>query len=601
MIAFNSWRRALPAKPIASPAAPVRFDAARAVLVSNPDELADMTPGFVRSLGTQLNVDALAGRLCPVLFSDQTVAIFALAEHVGSDQADELTHLIVKSGYVLASPPRYVLAAPLLLAIARSQITAQSLANQPLVRLVQSKTALADAFHDLVEWGVRNSASDLHVNVRLREPESEVRYSISGRYVSPERFRRMPTSLLLDLLSVAWMDISGGNGAVFDPTIEQQGSMTRLVDGRDIMLRWASMASDRGPSVCLRLLEREAGAQLPTLERLGYLPDQIAQIERVMVSDGGAIVFAGTVGSGKSTTLASLIADLPSHRKVITIEDPVEYLIPRAIQNTVARNLDTAAHHDFASKLRALKRSAMSDVLLGEIRDQETGRAFMDLAGSGVNVYTTVHAPSVLQVPERLASDFIGVSRDFLAAPGMLKLLVCQTLLPLLCRHCSLPAQALAEGLAGANADCRSASQWRDWLRLLHDLYGMPAESFRIRNPQGCPSCKKQHIVELDGYAGRTVVAETIEPALSPAFMQGIRRGVYPLSALDHESCSDLNHAAGAVRARSAMACALIKAGQGLIDPRDIELRFHAFETQRRLRDLHGAPGSTQPRLRAVP
>ncbi|MGP1613729.1 MAG: ATPase, T2SS/T4P/T4SS family, partial [Pollutimonas bauzanensis] len=129
---------------------------------------------------------------------------------------------------------------------------------------------------------------------------------------------------------------------------------------------------------CLRLLERQAAACLPTLEQLGYLPDQIGLIERAMLSEGGAIIFAGTVGSGKSTTLASLIAGLPAHRKVITIEDPVEYLIPRAIQNSVARNLGAAAHQNYAAKLRALKRSAMSDVLLGEIRDEETGRAFMD-------------------------------------------------------------------------------------------------------------------------------------------------------------------------------------------------------------------------------
>src|SRR3546814_11793043 len=105
-----------------------------------------------------------------------------------------------------------------------------------------------------------------------------------------------------------------------------------------------------------------------------------------MLSEGGAVVFAGAVGSGKSTSMAVLIAGLPPHRKVVTIEDPVEYLIPAAIQNTVVRNLDVAAHDNYAAKLRALKRSAMTAVLLGEIRDIETGKAFMDLAGSGVKI-----------------------------------------------------------------------------------------------------------------------------------------------------------------------------------------------------------------------
>src|SRR5690606_25486610 len=108
----------------------------------------------------------LAGRLCPVLLADQTVAIFALAEHVGSDQADELARRVVQAGYVLAWPSRYVLSTPLLLAIARNQVTAQSLSGQQVVRLAQTRTALADAFQDMVEWGVRNGASDLHLNVR---------------------------------------------------------------------------------------------------------------------------------------------------------------------------------------------------------------------------------------------------------------------------------------------------------------------------------------------------------------------------------------------------------------------------------------------------
>src|SRR5690606_1832590 len=138
--------------------------------------------------------------------------------------------------------------------------------------------------------------------------------------------------------------------------------------GHSIMLRWASLAADDGPSVCLRLLKRDAAARLPELEQLGYLPDQLALIDRVMLSEGGVVVFAGTVGSGKSTSLASLIARLPAHRKVITLEEPVEYLIPASIQNSIARHMHSAAHDNYASKLRALKRSAMTDVLLGEIR-----------------------------------------------------------------------------------------------------------------------------------------------------------------------------------------------------------------------------------------
>jgi len=552
------------------PAATVRFNTAQAVAISSSDELANLHPAFLRSLSADLEVESVAGRLCPVLLADHSVAIFSLADHVGSDQADELALRVRQCGYTLASPQRYVLSAPLLLAIARNQVTAQSLVNQRGALLEQSRTALADAFQDLIDWGVCHGASDVHLNVKLREPESEVKYTLSGRYVAPERFRRMPTSTLIDMLSVAWMDIHGGNGAVFDPQIEQQGRMIRRAGGKTVMLRWASLAADQGPSVCIRLLDHEATASSLTLDGLGYLPQQVEIIERAMLSEGGAIVFAGTVGSGKSTTLACLIAGIPEYRKVITIEDPVEYLIPRAIQNTVARSLDKAAHDAYAAKLRALKRSAMSDVLLGEIRDVETGRAFMDLAGSGVNVYTTTHAPSAALIGERLASDFIGISRDFLATPGVLKLLVYQALLPTLCAQCALPATRLLKGARGLDGKYRSGTEWQYWLERVQRLCSCSIEPLRIRNPDGCPLCHNRQVAALNGYRGRTVVAEVIEPALNPGLLESIRRA--------HGADSPNTELAAPV-SRTAMQCALGKALEGEIDPREIELRFQSFKT----------------------
>lgn len=559
----------------------MRFDTSAAVVISSSDELAAMDPPFLRSLSMELDVDALLGRLCPILLADQSVAIFSLAEHVGGDQADELARRVRQRGYILSEPQRYVLAPSLLLAIARNQVTAHSLLSRRGVLPEQSRTALADAFQDLVEWGLRHGASDLHLNVRMNEPESEVKYTIAGRYIAPERFRRMPTGILLDMLSVAWMDISGGNGAVFDPLTEQQGKMTRAVDGQTILLRWASLAADHGPSVCLRLLRPATTGQHSSLAQLGYLPGQIDTIDRVMVSEGGAIIFSGNVGSGKSTTLAALISGISEHRKVITIEDPVEYLIPRAIQNTVTRDLTADGHDTFAAKLRTLKRSAMTDVLLGEIRDAETGRVFMDLASSGVNVYTTVHAPSAALVGERLASDFIGVSRDFLASPGVLKLLMHQVLLPSLCQRCALPVADLLKAPSDLADGRHSAADWARWLDRIQRLYACEINTLRIRNPSGCAACMNHQVPSLNGYAGRTVAAEMIEPALSPGFLDGIRNSGGLVRA-GYATPAPFNAQAPESEPRTAMDCAVYKAIRSQIDPRDIESRFQSFDTLER-------------------
>ncbi len=554
MLARLAVRRSVPVRRVEDVSAhDLPYAAASAGILSDTEALLALRPALRRSLSTEFGVEPLAARICPVELEDGSAAIFALPEHVGSDQADELARRLVRSGYELATPPRYVLNASLLLAVSRDAFFRPHAG----VDTGDGRSALAEAFHELVEWGVLNQASDLHLNVNLQEPESEIKYTLCGRYVAPECFRRMPTRTLMEMLSVAWMDVSGGNGAVFDPSAEQQGSLSRHYAGREVMLRWASLASEKGPSVCLRLLEKNRAASIPPLEELGYLPDQIAMLEQALAAGGGAVIFAGAVGSGKSTTLASLIARLPADRKVVTIEDPVEYDIPGAIQNSIARRLDTDAHAAFATKLRALKRSAMSDVLLGEVRDRETGLAFMDLAGSGVNVYTTVHAPSAAFIPERLASDFIGVSRDFLAMPGTVKLLVWQALLPRLC-ECALPA-----------IECEGPGR-ESWLAQLASLFPGPVRALRQRNRRGCDACRAQGLPELLGYRGRSVAAEMIEPRAHPGLLEWVKgrgRGPFP---------SPL---------RSAMENAMAAAYQGVFDPADIEQRFHSFAVESRIRE----------------
>ncbi|MGS1140353.1 ATPase, T2SS/T4P/T4SS family [Castellaniella sp. UC4442_H9] len=555
---------------LAEPPAP--FDASRAGAIDHPEQIAALQPAVRRLLHRPLGTQGLADRFCPVERDDGTVTLFTRVEHVGSDQAEALLRRIQDTGHRLSAPDRYVLPAALLLSLSRSadKFPLSGTASSPAAQ--RTPTALSGVFQDLLEWGVRHGATDLHLNVDRAAPQSEVRYTVAGRYVAPERFRHMPTDLLMDMLSVVWMDIQGGNGAVFDPLIEQQGSLLRRVDGRELLLRWASLASDRGPGVCLRILERDACLQATTLQALGYHDRQVAQFDRVLCAEGGAVVLAGTVGSGKSTTLATLIRGLPEHRKIITLEEPVEYRISGAIQNTISRDLDRQAHDRYAAKLRTLKRSAMSDVLLGEIRDAESGLAFMDLAGSGVNVYTTVHAPSARAIVDRLASRFVGVPRDFLETPGVLKLLVFQVLLPRLCSGCTCAADP-SELVRQQGGD---PARWRAWLDWIQEGWDIAPADLRLRNPAGCARCRRPQLPELAGYDGRTVAAELREPGLPSAV------------AADDPYRPD--------RHDSAMAHAMEKVAAGLVDPRDVEPRFMAFETWA-LRVRSGRPSPDRMRL----
>ncbi|MCY1196086.1 type II secretion system protein E [compost metagenome] len=537
-----------------------------------PEDIARMAPAFVRALGREFDLAALAGRLCPVLLENGEVAVFAVKDYTLGDQIDEVERMVGAQGYRLARVPRYQLPAPLLLMVARGQLAAPGLAARGGAQREERASALASLFLDIVRWGVAQGASDVHINVDRRREACEIRYTIGGEYVGTGRYAGLSNATLLEVLAVAWMDVRGGNGAVFDPALEQQGRIGLDVDGIPIVLRWASLAADAGPSVCLRILRLDATADGDLLS-LGYLPAQVETLTRAREREGGAIVLAGVVGSGKSTTIAALMRGIAPTRKVITLEDPVEYFIGNALQNTLGGALADAAWPAVDAKLKTIKRSAMNDLLIGEIRDADTGRAFMDLAGSGVSLYTTTHAACAVMIPERLASDSIGVSRDFLASPGILKLLVYQTLLPRLCSRCALPVDSLWAASAASSGDA-AAMDWRAWIERMAGKFQLDAGALRVRNAAGCPDCRRPHLPELNGTAGRCVAAEMVEPERVDGFLERVR-------ARDNLGLKRQAQAAGpaawrneATRGAQALDSALYRASLGEIDPRSLLRRF---------------------------
>ena len=549
------------------------------VEIQTQDQLRQRVPAFSRSIARELQVTTLRGRICPVAFTDGSVGVFALLEYCHDDQTHALFDLLQQRGLRLSEPCLFVLPPALLLAIDKS-VNEHDTATSLLSNDRQARQgALAAAFDDLLRWGVEHHASDIHLNVNRHNDASSVFFTISGRYVSPAAYLRLPTSTVLDMLAVAWMDIEGGTGAVFDPMVEQQGRLNRVLDGQKLLLRWASLATDAGPSVCLRLLRMDELSLTPDLRTLGYLAPQIELFERTQLSEGGAVVLAGTVGSGKSTTIATLMRSIAADRKVITLEDPAEYLIPNALQNSVCRSFSEQDDYSFDSKLKAIKRSAMNDLLIGEIRDHTTGRAFMDLAACGVNLYTTVHAGSALLIPDRLASSFIGVARDLLATPGVLKLLVFQALMAKLCSQCALTVEQVR---ASADSRCalgqRRSQSWFDvWVSGIEEQFGVPRQALRFRNEKACSVCSNS-IALLCGTVGRTVVAEMIAPLGEPEFLQGVKKNNglelyqwFCARSRQAKERSDLTR-------QSALQIAMYKVAQGLIDPRDVQTRFGGFD-----------------------
>lgn len=548
-------------------------------MIHSTDELLCLRPSFVRALSQDLDVVSLSARVCPVVFDDGSAGVFVLPDYCHDDQTLAVLELLELKGLRLNEPSLFVLTPSLMVAIDRMSASPIISANRPVRSVASQHSALSEAFNDLVAWGLDHGASDIHLNVQKSRVESSVFFTVAGRYICPERYRKIPSATLLEMLAVAWMSVQGGNGAVFDPMIEQQGRLGLWLNDRYVMLRWASLATDAGPSVCLRVLVSDQDNLTPDLHALGYLNSQVNALHRARAQEGGAVILAGVVGSGKSTTIATLMREIPSDRKVITLEDPAEYLIPNALQNTICRSLDEADGSAFDIKLKTIKRSAMNDLLIGEIRDAAGGRAFMDLAGCGVNLYTTVHAGSALLIVDRLASSFIGVARDLLSTPGILKLLVYQCLIAQLCMHCSRDVQQIIRGghWICTSGVVRDMAWFRQWLESIETYLGVPAEGLRFRDESGCTHCSSGSLSRLNGTRGRTVVAEMIEPMTEPAFLECIKRhdalGLYEwFHARPRTQLADPDMAG-----KSAMQAAIYKMSQGEIDPRQVEARFGAF------------------------
>lgn len=537
-----------------------------------PEDIARLDPAFSRALGREFDLAAMAGRLCPVLLESGDVAVFAVKEFCVGDAIDEVERMVRAQGYRLAKPSRYLLPAALLLMVARGQLAPPGLSRRGSTRQAARTSALAALFLDIVGWGVAQGASDVHVNVNQRRERCEIRYTIHGDYVTTERFSGLSNATLMEVLAVAWMDVRGGNGAVFDPALEQQGRIALELAGVPVVLRWASLATDAGPSVCLRILRLDATAD-SDLQALGYLPGQVATLLGAREREGGAIVLAGVVGAGKSTTLAALMRGIEPTRKVITLEDPVEYVIGNALQNSLGGALAESGWPTFDAKLKTIKRSALNDLLIGEIRDIDTGRAFMDLASSGISLYATTHAGAAAMIPERLASDAIGVSRELLAAPGILKLLVYQTLLPRLCPACALPAAHLWAEAQRRHAP-REAEHWRGWVAALERAFLLDAATLKVRNPDGCPDCRRPQLPELNGTIGRSVAAEMIEPERADGFLDCVRRRDYGPLRPPARPVPDASWRDEAARGAKALNSALYKVDQGEVDPRTLLRRF---------------------------
>ncbi|MGB5216803.1 MAG: GspE/PulE family protein [Smithella sp.] len=316
---------------------------------------------------------------------------------------------------------------------------------------------------------VRNKASDIHISPR--QNNVQLRFRIDGRLIEmPSPPKTIFLSVIARIKIIANMDITVSR-------VPQDGRFTLKTENKEINVRVSSIPTIYGENIVMRLLDMSAG--IYTLDHLGMDEEDMAKIETMSNKPYGMILSTGPTGSGKSTSLYSILNVINKPDiNIITLEDPVEYRIDdiRQVQ------LNTKAGMTFASGLRSILRQDPDVIMVGEIRDAETAAISVQAAQTGHRVLSTVHTNDSAGVITR----FIDMGIEPFLVASVLMVSFAQRLLRRVCPYCKEPYHPPFKAL---------------------NTFGITAEEAQNANFQrgkGCTQCNNT------GYKGRTGVFEVL-------------------------------------------------------------------------------------------
>ncbi|MES2737670.1 MAG: ATPase, T2SS/T4P/T4SS family [Verrucomicrobiota bacterium] len=313
--------------------------------------------------------------------------------------------------------------------------------------------------------GLKERATDIHVEPLERD--LRIRYRVDGKLIEvpvPPNMRMLQNSLISRLKIMAHLDIA-------ERRLPQDGRINLELDGEPIDVRVATIPSVNGESVALRLLTRKKF----DMAAIGLDADTEAKFRKLLAAPNGIILITGPTGSGKSTTLYTLLKELNTKdRRIVTIEDPVENKLDGIIQIAVKPEIDLT----FAAGLRSILRGDPNVIMVGEMRDQETVEIAIRGALTGHLVFSTLHTNDAVGGISRLLD--MGIE-PFMVSSSV-RAFQAQRLVRTLCPHCKAPAHHEESFLRA----CGFPLEWKD--KLFH--------------PVGCRSCRNT------GFTGRLAIME---------------------------------------------------------------------------------------------
>jgi MSHA biogenesis protein MshE len=333
--------------------------------------------------------------------------------------------------------------------------------DAPVVKLLQT----------MFEDATQVNASDVHI-----EPQEgllQVRFRIDGMMqLQTESDIRIASAMVQRVKLMAGLDIS-------EKRLPQDGRFNVRIGDKRVDVRISTMPTQYGESVAMRLLNRNTGIQ--GLKGLGMPPQLLERLQQIIRRTTGMVLVTGPTGSGKTTTLYAALNEVNTiDKKIITVEDPIEYRLPGLNQVQINEKLDLT----FARVLRSTLRQDPDIILVGEMRDPETAQIGLRAALTGHMVFSTLHTRDAASTPIRLID--MGAPRYMVASS--LQAVIAQRLVRVNCTSCAEPYEPSEQELQWLNGSVRDD--------------GKPAKMMRGR---GCQFC------HLTGYAGRTGVYEMLE------------------------------------------------------------------------------------------
>ena len=328
----------------------------------------------------------------------------------------------------------------------------------PIIKLVMQ--TLTEAF--------RLRASDIHIEPL--ETSVRIRYRLDGKLVHVDTH---PKKLLPAI--IARLKVMSGTMSIAEKRLPQDGRIQLKMGDKEVDLRVSSVPSNHGESIVMRILDKTA--LLLGLPELGFFSDDQKVFEQLLGLPDGILLVTGPTGSGKTTTLyACLNVINKPDKKIITVEDPVEYELPGINQVMVKADIGMT----FAAALRAMLRQAPNIIMIGEIRDAETANIAINASLTGHLVFSTLHTNDAPSAVARLAD--IGV-KPFLIASAV-RAVLAQRLVRKLCPICKGPAELTDKEMRALSLDASRMTE------------------ATIFGPVGCEKCRG------NGFKGRMGIFE---------------------------------------------------------------------------------------------